>query len=464
MNDACHLAAPGKSERPVKSHRPTFFREARLTLLLGIPMMAGQLSQMLMGVADTVMVGRVGIFQLAAASFASVVLMLFYIVGIGFQIPVSILTSHAHGRTDGAETGQIFRHGLFIAIATGIVIACLSTVTSFFLGHFGQDPRVIALATPYLQIVAWSLLPAMLEQCFKQFSEALHRPWRPMLIMLSAVGLNVFLNWVLIYGHLGAPALGLAGAGWATLISRWVSVAGLLLVVLRGADFRNVLPTHWVAPLEWGRFTNMAKLGAPLAASLLLEVGSFSAAAMMMGWISAKTLAAHQIAMNVAATTFMIPLGLSFAARIRVGHALGSGHHDRLQTIGFSAMGLGTAFMGTSAIIIWLFGGHIAGWFVRENDVVALAATLLSAAAVFQIFDGIQVIAGGSLNGLADVRIPTLTAFVAYWVIALPLAYYLGFVRRLGGAGIWWALALGLALAAIFGMSRFWFLTKKAAA
>ena len=415
-----------------------------------------------MGVADTVMVGRIGVLPLAAASFATVVLSIFFIIGVGFQIPVSIYASQAHGRGEAQETGQILRHGLFIASIIGFTVASLATGLSFFLDHFGQEPEVVTLAIPFMRIVAWSLFPAMIEQCLKQFSEALHRPWLPMTIMLSAVGLNVFLNWVLIYGNLGAPALGLTGAGWATLAARCLSVTVLLTCILKGKIYQPALPKKWLAHFEKARLWAMAKLGAPLSASLLLEVGSFGFAAIMMGWLSAKTLAAHQIAMNIAATTFMFPLGLSFAARIRVGHAVGSGQSNRLQTIGFSAMALGVAVMGTFAVLLLIFGDTAASWFVKEQDVVAMAAALLSIAGIFQIFDGLQVIAGGSLNGLSDVRVPTLTAFVAYWVIALPLAYYLGFVKNYGGPGIWWALALGLALAAIFGTSRFWYLTKRA--
>jgi len=445
----------------VKKSLRHFFQESRLTFWLALPMMAGQVSQMLMNVADTVMVGRVGVVPLAAASFASVILTVFFIIGLGFQIPVSILASQAFGKGAREEAGQILRHGISIAAMIGLAVAISVTVISFFLGHFGQDPEVVRGAVPYLRIVGWSLVAAMIEQCLKQFSEALHRPWLPMSIMLSAVGLNVFLNWVLIYGNLGAPALGLIGAGWATLTARLLSVTVLLACVLRGSSYRPFIPRNWLVRLEKVRLVTMAKLGMPLSLTLLLEVGAFGTAALMMGWISAKTLAAHQIAINCAATTFMFALGMSFAVRIRIGHAVGARQFDRLPMIGFSAMTMATVVMGAFALLMLLFGHVIASWFVKEQDVVLMAAALLSIAGVFQIFDGLQVIAGGCLNGLSDVRVPTLAAFVAYWVIALPLAYYLGFVRGWAGPGIWTALAVGLALAAVFGMARFWFLTRR---
>ncbi|HEX8372169.1 MAG TPA: MATE family efflux transporter [Chthoniobacterales bacterium] len=426
-------------------------------------MMAGQLSQMLMGVADTVMVARVGVLPLAACSFASVLVSILFILGLGFQIPVSILGSQANGRGDAAESGQILRHGLFIAASMGFLVACLVTSISFYLDYFGQEPEVVALAQPFLQIVGWSLLPAMIEQCLKQFSEAQHRPWLPMIIMLSATGLNVFLNWVLIYGNLGAPALGIVGAGWATLAARCLSLTVMLACVLRGKFFQPLLPSVWFAKLDRARLLMMAKLGAPLSLSLLLDVGAFGLAAVMMGWISAKSLASHQIAINCAATTFMIPLGLSFATRVRIGHVVGSGENHRLRMIGFSSMAMAVMAMGMFALVFLFFGNTVAAWFVKEQDVVLMAAALLSIAGVFQICDGLQVIAGGCLNGLSDVRVPTLAAFVGYWVIALPLAYYLAFVRGWAGPGIWWALALGLALAAIFAISRFCWLTRRMA-
>lgn len=437
-------------------------REARQTLLLALPMMAGQVSQMLMGVADTVMVGRVGVLPLAAASFAGAILVVLFIVGLGFQIPISIFASQAHGRADHREAGEVWRHGLAIGVISGLGVAVAGTILSFFLDRFGQEPGVVLEATPYFQIVAWSLLPAMLEQGCKQFSEALGRPWLPMKVMLSAVALNVFLNWVLIYGNLGAPAMGLTGAGWATLIARVVSVAVMFLCLLQSAPYRPSLPEKWLAALDFSRLWQMTKLGGPLALTLLLEVASFGVAAIMMGWISAKSLAAHQIAMNCAATTFMFPLGLSFAARIRVGHAVGSKEWTRLAPIGFSAMGLGLLIMTTFSVFLIAFNETVAGWFVQDRELILLAASLMVIAGFFQVFDGLQVIAGGSLNGLADVKMPTFFALIAYWGVTLPLAYHLAFRLGWREQGIWWAMAVGLALAATCGVTRFWLLTRKA--
>ncbi len=437
-------------------------REGRHTLLLALPMMAGQVSQMLMGVTDTVMVGRVGVIPLAAASFAGAILLVLFIAGLGFQIPISIFASQAHGREDRREAGEVLRHGLSIGLVSGLGVALSGMVLSLFLDRFGQEPGVVREATPYFQIVAWSLLPAMLEQGCKQFSEALGRPWLPMSVMLSAVGLNIFLNWVLIYGNLGAPAMGLTGAGWATLVSRVVSVVVMFVCIVRSGHYRPSLPQKWLAALDFSRIWQMAKLGGPLSLTLMLEVAAFGVAAIMMGWISAKSLAAHQIAMNCAATTFMFPLGLSFAARIRVGHAVGSKEWARLAPIGFSAMGLGLLIMITFSVFLILFNETVAGWFVKDRELVMLAASLMVIAGFFQIFDGLQVIAGGSLNGLADVKVPAFFALISYWGVTLPLAYHLGFRLGWREAGIWWAMAVGLALAATCGVTRFWLLTRKA--
>ncbi|HEY5894869.1 MAG TPA: MATE family efflux transporter [Chthoniobacterales bacterium] len=436
-----------------------FLNEGRTTFLLAIPMMAGQAGQMLIGITDTTMVARVGVYPLAAAAFAQNLIGFCFVTGLGLQIPISILASQARGAGDPRTAGETLRHGLAIGICTGLGIALSLTTLSFFLSHFGQDPEVVREAAPFLRIVAWSLLPTMIEVVMKQFCDAMGRPSLPMTIVFGEVLLNIFLNWVLIFGNLGAPALGLTGAGIATLIARTTAATTLATIVLGSGFFREYLPARWLIPIDWQRIGRMLTLGVPISLSLLMEVAAFGTAALMMGWISAQTLAAHQIAISCAAFTFMFPLGISMATRIRVGHARGAGERERLPWIGFSSLALAAVMMGTFATVFLLFGNELVGLFVKDPDVVALAASLLFVAAVFQIFDGLQVVGGGALNGLGDVRIPTAAAFVAYWIIALPSAYVLAFKMGAGGEGIWWSLAAGLAAASVFAITRFWWLT-----
>jgi len=319
---------------------------------------------------------------------------------------------------------------------------------------------VIAAVEPYLQIVALSLVPAMLFQVFRQFSEAIGHPWGPMVILLSAVALNVLLNWILIYGHWGAPALGLEGAGWATLIARIAAVVGLWLWLRTRPAVRAEWPATdgnapWFAPVSRRHLAAMCSLGIPVAGQLLFEAGAFSMAALMMGWIGTVALAAHQIALNCAACVFMVPLGLSIATSVRIGRAAGENKTAALRPIGFGSFGAGIVFALLFTLLFALAGKYIVAGFTHEIEVVELAAKLLVIAAVFQVFDGGQVIAAGALRGLTDVKMPTVITFTAYWIIALPTGYFFG-VRGIGPMGVWLGLAAGLAFAAVLLARRFY--------
>jgi MATE family multidrug resistance protein len=278
-------------------------------------------------------------------------------------------------------------------------------------------------------------------------------------IILGDVALNVFLNWVLVFGHLGCPALGLVGSGWATLLARLTAVAVIAAWLRRSRHFATVRAAPWTG-WEWARFGALLRLGGPAGLMLLFEAGAFAAAALMMGWLGTVPLAAHQVALGCAALTFMVPLGLSIAVSLRISKALGEGRRAALRPIGFGALAAGLAFMATSAMVFALAGRHIAAGFTPAADVAALAAQMLVVAALFQLFDGAQVISVGALRGLADVRVPTVITFLAYWVLALPAAYLLAFKFDLGPVGIWAGLAAGLAFAALLLASRFRRLTQ----
>lgn len=433
-------------------------------LLLALPIIAGQVSQVLMGITDSYMVSLLNDkVQFAAASFAGNVFTLFFLAAIGLLLSVPVLVARARGAGKPRECGELLRHGLAIAAVFCAVEVLGLLVLSFRLDLFGQPPEVAGSAGVFFRIIAVSLAPVMAFQVLRQYSEAMGRPWAPMIILLSCVGLNVFLNWVLIYGNLGAPRLELVGAGWATLVSR-MAAACLLFWWLRRAsrsaaamdDEREAWPARWPARLEWARIREMLRIGVPASGQVVFEGGAFIAAAVMMGWFSSvDPIAAHQVAINCASFTFMFALGLSSAAGIRVGQFAGSGDRARVRAAGFVAVALCVAWMSFTAVAISLGRWTIAGWFKQDAAVTAMAAQFLVVAAVFQIFDGVQIVGGGMLRGLADVKVPTLITFVAYWVIALPLGYFYG-VRGSGGPlGIWIALAAGLAFAAVALASRF---------
>lgn len=435
-------------------------KELRPTLTLAFPIVIGQVSQMLMGITDSVMIGRVGVVPLAAASFTTAVFNIFYIVGIGLLLPVAVLVARAHGARQPAECAQYLRHGQWVGGGAGVVGAALMLLLSLRLDWFGQPGEVVAEVGSYFRVIALSLVPVLMYQVLRQFSEAMGHPWSPMVLLLLGVALNVFLNWVLIWGHLGFPALGLEGAGWATLISRTVAVVALWAWLHHFRDVQAAWPARWWGALERVRLREMFALGVPAAGQLLFEGGAFAAAALMMGWLGTVPLAAHQIAINCASFTFMFPLGVALATSIRIGRAVGEGRREVLRPIGFGAIGAGIAFMALAAVVFAFGGWWLARGFTPELTVVALAAQLLVVAGIFQAADGAQVIGAAALRGLTDVKVPTVITFVAYWVIALPGGYLLAFRTPLGPLGIWSGLAGGLAFAAVLLAWRFHGMTK----
>jgi len=430
-------------------------REAKSTLALAVPIMAGQLSQMLMGVADSVMVGRVGVVPLAASSFAQCLLSVPFLFGIGLLQCISVRAAEAHGAGDRQTTGEVLRHGLALSILAGLALIALVLVTATQLHRFGQPPEVAAGARNFLILVALSMLPMFMAMSLRQYSEALNHPWPPMAIMLGSVLLNIVLNWIFIYGHLGSSALGLDGAGLATLLARIAALAAIFLYVLRARRFEGALPAQWLLRWHPERLRSLLKIGLPTAFQLLLEVSAFAAAAVMMGWLGTVPLAAHQIALTCCATAFMFPLGIAMATTIRISHALGGAEPARIRTIGLGSIALGGIFMGVSAVIFAFGGESIAHAFVADHEVARLAAMLLVVAAIFQCCDGLQVVAAGALRGLSDVTIPLLTCIFAYWLIFLPFAYLVAFHFGWGPLGIWAGLALALGLEAVLLVGRF---------
>jgi MATE family multidrug resistance protein len=328
------------------------------------------------------------------------------------------------------------------------------------LHRFGQPPEVLAIVKPFYLLFAASLIPVLFYLALRQFAEAMGHPWAPMYIMLGSVALNAVLNWVLIYGHLGVPALGLTGAGIATLGSRIVGALVIFLWLRRDPRVRAAWPVRWWGNYSRARFLELWRVGLPAAGMLLFEVTAFAFSSFMMGWLGAVPLAAHQVTITCASLAFMFPLGISLAAGMRVSHAVGAGELARRRPIAFGALGLGVAVMGAFALAFGFGGRVIAGWFVHDPAVVALAAQLFVVAALFQMADGLQVIGAAVLRAIHDVKVPTAITFVAYWLLALPLGYVLGVRGTLGGVGVWLGIASGLAFAAVFLNVRFARLTR----
>lgn len=438
-----------------------FRRELRPTLALAFPIVVGQVSQMLIGLTDSAFIGRVGKVALAAAAFTQGAFGIFYVVGLGLLLGTGVFTARDHGAGDEAGCAAWLRHGRALALAVGLSAFGLLTVLATQLHRFGQPPEVVAIVRPFFLLISASVVPALFFQVQRQFAESLGRPWVPMSIMLADIGLNIFFNWVLVFGHLGLPPLGLVGSGCATLLARLTAVAAIAVWLGRSPTFAAVraAPSQgW----ERDRFVRLLRLGGPAAGMLLFEGGAFAATALMMGWLGTVPLAAHQIAIGCASLAFMFPLGLSIAVSLRISQALGEGRRRQLRPIGFGALALGLVIMLGFALAFALAGRWITAGFTPAADVAALAAQLLLVAALFQLFDGGQVISAGALRGLHDVRLPTVITFVAYWVIALPCGYLLAFHTPLGAVGLWAGLAAGLGCAALLLGWRFHRLTAPA--
>jgi MATE family multidrug resistance protein len=428
-------------------------RELRPTLRLAAPITAGQVGQMLMGVADTIMVGHVGTLALAACAFGNSMLMVIAIAGFGVLTAVSIRVSHAHGAGLAQAMARAYYGGVGLSVIGGVLCAAGVQLVYPLFHHLGQAPGVVEEARAYTIIVAWSLIPAWLTATARNYLESQSRPWPAFWIMFGGVLLNVFLNWVLIFGNLGAPELGLAGAGWATLISRIATFVAMTWFVLAASS----APTEgWKPEVEWWREQGaLLKLGIPTGLQLLSEVGAFAVAALLIGRLGAVPLAAHQIAITCASTTFMVPLGVAMASTVRIGQAVGRGRSELLRPIGAGAWSIGLMAMATFSVVLITSGHAIARAFVSDPGVIVIAAQLLVIAGIFQLVDGVQVIGSGLLRGLRDTKAPMWITLAAYWGIALPLGGWLTFRRGEGAAGMWIGLAWGLLVAAVLLVVRF---------
>jgi multidrug resistance protein, MATE family len=467
---------------------PDSLLEVRKTLWLALPMVIGQVASQLMHATDLAMVGRVGVVPLSAAAFGATVYNFFWLFGIGPVTALSILVGEAHGAGREDQARFVLRQGLVLTavfglILTGLVLG-LTQGTDFW--RLGQPAEVADGARNYLAYLAASTTPLLLFIAFKAYNEARGWPWLPLWFNLGSILLNIVLNWIFIYGNLGAPAMGLDGAGLATFLSRVLTLVAFWAYLRRAprpglswtrAEWRVIDPRKC-----W----ELLRLGMPIGFQIVLEVAAFSSALIFVGWLPNGTvaLAAHSIALNYAALAFMVPLGVMFAASIRVGQARGAAEFARARVIGWSTLAVAVGFMACVALVFTLGRHQLPHLFLQETvgddapAVIALASTLLLLAAAFAVFDGTQVTVIGVLRGYRDVRLPTIFTFIAYWLLCLPMGFWLAFrldgtdtlpgpVARvvdwlplppglgLGAPGVWLGLVLGLVVVSIALVWRF---------
>ena len=425
------------------------------TLKLAYPVIIGQLGFIMMGVVDSIMVGELGASSLAAASVANSLIMFVFVAGIGVSFAITPLVAIALGAKKFDDCGVIFRQALLVDTVLGIILLIVAFIGADLIQFFNQPKEVAVLATSYGKLLGYSILPAMLFQTYKQFIEGLSVMKPAMIIVLIANIVNAFVNWLLIYGNLGLPALGLDGAGWATFASRIFMAFVLVWYVMKSYRFKQFDVTLHFKSINIKMIKKILGLGLPSATQYLFEVGAFSFSVIMVGWLGTKQLAAHQIAINLASISFMTALGVSAAGGIRVANAVGRQNVEEVRRAGFSAIILGASIMACFGIVFITLRNFLPTLYIDDNSVVSIASSLLVIASIFQIADGVQAVGIGVLRGLTDVKWPTLITFIAYWILGLPSAYLFGFILEYDVQGVWMGLLVGLLSSAIMLSIRF---------
>jgi multidrug resistance protein, MATE family len=425
------------------------------TFQLAYPVIIGQLGIIMMGVVDSLMVGHLGAAPLAAASLGNSLAFIILIIGIGVSLAVTPLVAIAVGANKFEDCGVYFRQSLLVNSILAIMIVLIVYFAADLIQYFDQPLEVQVMATSYMKIIGFSAVPLMFFQTYKQFIEGLSVMRPAMIIAILANIINVFANWVLIFGNLGFPALELNGAGWATFASRGFMALSIMVFVMKNKFFKQYDVSFHFKSINWHVIKKILSLGLPSGFQYFFEVGAFSFAVVMVGWLGTKQLAAHQIAINLASISFMAVLGISAAGSIRVGNAVGMKDIAETRRAGFTASLMGASIMSIAGIIFILLRNFLPSLYVNDEVVISYASSLLVIAALFQISDGTQAVGIGILRGLTDVKIPTAITFIAYWIVGLPVGYLLGFTFKLGVQGVWIGLLLGLTTSAILLTLRF---------
>jgi multidrug resistance protein, MATE family len=430
-------------------------------LSLSWPMILTNLAQTAMTATDVMMMGWVGANTLAAGALGTNLYYMPMIFGLGLMLATSPMMASELGRNRFTvrEIRRTVRQGLWIAVTISIPIWLVLWNTKPILIAMGQDAALATQAGHYVRALQWAVMPFYGYIVLRSFIAALERPGWALVIALISVGFNALANWLLIFGHLGFPKLGIVGSGIATTLSSVMMFAGLVIVISLDKRFRRyrLFGRFWRA--DWPRYGQLLRLGLPIAAILSFEVTIFNAAAFLMGLIGADSLAAHAIAIQIASIAFMVPMGFGQAATVRIGRAYGAQDREGIKRAGWVAFAAGTGFMAMTALLMLLAPHQLIRAFIDINDpantsVISLAVSFLAFAALFQIFDGGQAVASGMLRGLHDTTIPMIYAAIAYWGIGLPLSVGFGFWLGMKGAGIWLGLVCGLAAAAVLLTSR----------
>lgn len=440
---------------------PGLWPQARAVLTLGLPLVGSHVAQFALHITDTVMLGWYGAIDLAAAALGVTLFFAVFTLGAGFGHAVMPIVAAAAARDEAVEVRRATRMGLWLTLAYGIVVLPFFLFSGQLLDAMGQDPAVTPIAGGYLAIVGLGLAPALMVMALKSFLAAMGRTQVVLWVTVAAVFVNAFLNWVLIFGNLGAPELGARGAAIASVTVQVLTLGVMLAyAALQPALKRYALLTRFWRP-DWAMLARLAWLGGPIGLAMLAETALFAASALMMGWLGPHALAAHAIALEITALFFMVHMGLSNAATVLVGHARGRGDPLGLRAVARAAIVLSLGFALATMAVYFAFAAQMLGLFLSPDDparavIIPLGVTLLWVAALFQLADAGQAMAMGLLRGIEDTRMPMVIAIVSYWLIGIPVSYGLAFIAGMGGVGLWLGLVAGLSVAAAALMVRFW--------
>lgn len=443
MQEGIELEAPATAQMTDPGSRAS---DLRALLLIAIPIVLSELAWMLMSVVDTVMVGHLSPVAIGAVGLSSSLFHAPVIFGIGLLLGLDTFISQAYGRGDYDECHRWLAQGVYLACFISLpLMLIVYSIPALFM-DWGVNPAVAQQADGYLRVLSWSTLPLLVYAAFRRYLQGVGTVKPVTFALVSANLVNFVGNWVLIYGKWGFPPMGVRGSAVSTCAAR-VYMAGFLVIVAWRHERRRGHPLfrHWARP-KWARLGELLRLGGPAATQVLFEIGAFSAATVFAGKLSAQALAAHQIALNCASVTFMVPLGISAAAAVCVGHAIGAKDSARARRMGWLAIGLAASFMALMALLLTAFPRPILHIYTQDEGVLKIGAPLLALAAAFQIFDGVQTAATGALRGLGQTRVPMVLNLTGYWAFGIPLGYWLCFHGGAGIFGVW----IGLTLALIF--------------
>jgi MATE family multidrug resistance protein len=426
-------------------------------LILALPIVVSQLGHTMVNMADSIIVGHfAGTLQLAAVSLVNSIFMLILVLGLGISYGLTPLIAKMNGAKNYDECGKLLSSSLIINVITGTLLYIfIHFGTLSIIDHIGQSPDVVAYAKPYLGYLGFSIIPLMIFQTFKQFAEGLGFTKQAMFISIWGNVLNIVLGIIFVKGMFGIAPMGVKGVGLSTLIDRTVMAIVMSYYVMNSPHFRKYLQQFRLFFIDLGRFKKIVKIGAPVALQYSFEISAFSGAAILIGTIGSVPQAAHQVAINLAAVTYMMAAGVASAATIKTGNNLGRSAFDDLRKSAIASYHVVIAFMSLTALLFVFANNLLPFIYTEDTAVIGIAAQLLIIAGFFQLFDGTQVVGLGVLRGIGDVNIPTLITFVAYWIIGIPLGYLLGIKLNMGVNGIWYGLTFGLLTASVLLFLRF---------